>query len=119
MIGNPFSIFTIVLIVFSTSILANFQMFSSEYILWDKTVIEYILAIVVLVIVILFISGFQKPRNGGSRKNHPSGYHGVYSHDSQSPDTEVYFPVLKDFSSVMPMNKREDRKKTETYQPQR
>jgi len=84
-------------------------------------VIEYILAVIVLAFVILLIFGSGKPRYRGPRssKDHPSDYHGVYSHDSKSPDSDVYFPVLKDFSSIMPMNKREERKKTETYQNRR
>ena len=80
--------------------------------------IEYILAVVVLAAVIVFFSGSGKPRNRGPRtsKDHSSDYQGVYSHDSQSPDSDVYFPVLKDFSSLMPMNKREERKRTRTFQ---
>jgi hypothetical protein len=82
--------------------------------------IEYVLAVIVLAVVLLLIFGSGKPRNGSPRINgHSSDYHGVYSHDSQSPDADVYFPVLKDFSSIMPMNKREERKKTETYQNRR
>jgi len=74
--------------------------------------IEYILAVFVLAIVILLLlSGRENSRNRGSGKDH-----GVYSHGSHSPDSEVYFPVLKDSTSPMPMNKREERKKTETYQ---
>ena len=82
--------------------------------------IEYILAVIVLAIVILLVSGMGKPRNSGPRiRGDSSEYHGIYSHDSKSPDADVYFPVLKDFSSIMPMNKREERKKTETHQPRR
>lgn len=74
--------------------------------------LEYILAGFVLAIVLLlFLSGRENPRYRGSGNDH-----GVYSHGSKSPDSEVYFPVLKDSSSIMPMNKREERKKTETYQ---
>jgi hypothetical protein len=81
--------------------------------------IEYILAAIVLAVVILLVFSSGSSRNRGSRisKDHSSNYHGVYSHDSKSPDSDVYFPVLKDFSSIMPMNKREERKKTETHQP--
>jgi hypothetical protein len=73
---------------------------------------------VVLAGVILLFLGLEKPRKTGPRtfKDHSHDYHGVYSHDSQSPDAEVYFPVLKDFSTFMPMNKREERKKTKTFQ---
>ena len=80
--------------------------------------IEYILAMFVLAAVIISLSGLGKPRKTGPRtfKDHSHEYHGVYSHDSQSVDTEVYFPVLKDFSSIMPMNKRKERKKTRTFQ---
>ena len=84
--------------------------------------LEYILAAFILVIVfLLLLSGRENSRTRGSSKYNrgSSKYHGVYSHDSQSPDSDVYFPVLKDFSSIMPMNKREERKKTETYQPRR
>ena len=83
--------------------------------------IEYILAVFVLAIVVLLVFSSGSSRNRGSNisKHHRSDYHGVYSHDSKSPDSDVYFPVLKDFSSIMPMNKREERKKTETYQPRR
>ena len=82
--------------------------------------IEYILAVFVLAVVILLVSSAGSPRNRGPRIRDDSiDYHGVYSHDSKSPDSDVYFPVLKDFSSIMPMNKREERKKTETHQPRR
>ena len=74
--------------------------------------IEYIVAVFVLaIVVLLFLSSRENSRNRGSTE-----YRSVYSHGSQSPDSEVYFPVLKDSTSPMPMNKREERKKTETYQ---
>ena len=80
--------------------------------------IEYILAVVVLAAVIVFLSGSGKPRTRGPRihKDHSHDYQGVYSHGPRSPDAEVHFPVLKDFSSIMPMNKREERKRTRTFQ---
>lgn len=80
--------------------------------------IEYILAVVIPIVVIVFLFSLGKPRKRGPRtsKDHSHDYHGVYSHDSQSPDADVYFPVLKDFSSIMPMNKREERKRTKTFQ---
>jgi hypothetical protein len=80
--------------------------------------IEYVLAVVILATAIILLFGLGKPRKKGPRtlKDHSHDYHGVYSHDSHSVDTELYFPVLKDSSSVFPMNKREERKKTETYQ---
>ncbi|MGY5871453.1 MAG: hypothetical protein RTV72_04330 [Candidatus Thorarchaeota archaeon] len=83
--------------------------------------IEYILALIVLATVILLLSGFRKPRNRGSStsKSYSDDYRGVYSHGPHSPDTEVHFPVRKDSTSVFPMNKRKERKKTETHQPRR
>jgi hypothetical protein len=83
--------------------------------------IEYILAAFALVVVILLVINSKSSPNRRPRipKDHSHEYHGVYSHDSKSPDSDVYFPVLKDFSSIMPMNKREERKKTETYQPRK
>jgi FtsZ-interacting cell division protein ZipA len=79
--------------------------------------IEYILAAIVLAIVIILLGSLGKKHRRGSStfKDHPSDYHGVYSHDSRSPDAEVYFPVLKDSTSIMPMNKKEEREKTETF----
>lgn len=79
--------------------------------------IEYFLAVIVLaVVIVLFSSLGNKRRRGPSTFTDRSGeYRGVYSHDSQSPDAEVYFPAQKDSTSLMPMNKREERKKTETF----
>ncbi|MCK5265583.1 MAG: hypothetical protein KAR03_08245 [Candidatus Thorarchaeota archaeon] len=83
--------------------------------------IEYILALVVLAAAILLLSGLGKPRKRGPRTStsYSDDYHGVYSHSSKSPDAEVHFPVRKDSTSVFPMNKRKERKKTETHQPRR
>jgi len=83
--------------------------------------IEYILALVVLAAVILLLYGSRKPRRRGPRtyKDYPHDPRGVYSHGSNSPDAEVYFPTRKDSTSVFPMNKRKERKKTETHQPRR
>jgi len=83
-------------------------------------VIEYILAVIVLAVVILLLSGLGTDRRRPRiPKDHSDDYHGVYSHGPKSVDTEVHFPVFKDFSGVFPMNKREKRKKTETHQPRR
>jgi len=83
-------------------------------------VFEYILAVIVLAIVILIFSSIGTDRRGPRiPRDHSEDYQGVYSHGSKSVDTEVHFPVFKDFSSVFPMNKREKRKKTETHQPSR
>ena len=83
--------------------------------------IEYILALLVLVAVILLLSNLGKPRRRGPRtyKDYPYDPRGVYSHGSNSADGEVYFPTRKDSTSVFPMNKRKERKKTETYQNRR
>ena len=80
--------------------------------------IEYILAVVLLGIIILILSGVGSDRRRGRiLRDHSDDYQGVYSHGPKSVDTEVHFPVLKDFSGVFPMRKREERKKTETHQP--
>ncbi|MCK4567996.1 MAG: hypothetical protein KAU48_11885 [Candidatus Thorarchaeota archaeon] len=83
--------------------------------------IEYLLALLVLAAVILFLFDRGEPRRRGSRtsKDYPHDPRGVYSHGSNSADVEVHFPVRKDSTSVFPMNKRKERKKTETYQPRR
>ena len=82
--------------------------------------IEYILALLVLAVVILFLSGIgTDKRRARIPRDHSGDYQGVYSHGPKSVDAEVHFPVFKDFSSVFPMNKREKRKKTETHQPRR
>ena len=83
--------------------------------------IEYILALIVLAVVILLLSGLGKPRRRGPRtsKDYSHDSRGVYSHGSNSADAEVHFPVRKDSTSVFPMNKRKERKKTETHQPRR
>jgi len=83
--------------------------------------IEYILAVIVLAVVLLLVFGSGKPRRTGpnTSAHYKDEYHGVYSHDSLSPDANVHFPVRKDSTSVFPMNKREERKKTETYQNRR
>jgi hypothetical protein len=80
--------------------------------------IQYILAMVILATTVILFFGLGKPHKRGpsTPKDYSHDYHGVYSHDSQSPDAEIYFPVLKDFSTFMPMNKREERKKTQTHQ---
>ncbi len=81
--------------------------------------IEYIAAIVVLAVVIILLSVSRKPRRRGPRayRDYPHDPRGVYSHGSNSADAEVYFPTRKDSTSVFPMNKRKERKKTETHQP--
>ncbi|MHA1862733.1 MAG: hypothetical protein ACTSWA_03110 [Candidatus Thorarchaeota archaeon] len=83
--------------------------------------IEYILALIVLAVVILFLSGLGKPRrrSSGISKDYSHDPRGVYSHGRDSADGEVYFPTRKDSTSVFPMNKRKERKKTETHQPRR
>ncbi len=83
--------------------------------------IEYILALLVIAAAILFLSDRGKPRRRGSRtsKDYPHDPRGVYSHGSSSADAEVHFPVRKDSTSVFPMNKRKERKKTDTHQPRR
>jgi hypothetical protein len=83
--------------------------------------IEYILAVIILAVVILLISGIGKPRRRGPRtsKSYSDDHRGVYSHGTHSADAEVHFPVRKDSTSVFPMNKRKERKKTETHQPRR
>ena len=82
--------------------------------------IEYILALIVLAVVILFLSGLGTDRRRSRiPRDHSQDYQGVYSHGSKSVDTEVHFPVRKDSTSVFPMNKRKERKKTETHQPRR
>ena len=82
--------------------------------------IEYILAVIIVAIVILLLSGLGTDRRGPRiPRDHSDDYHGVYSHGSKSVDAEVHFPVRKDSTSVFPMNKRKERKKTETHQPRR
>lgn len=83
--------------------------------------IEYILAVIVLAVVIFLVSGMGKPRRRDSRtsKDYSHDPRSVYSHGSDSADGEVYFPTRKDSTSVFPMNKRRERKKTETHQPGR
>jgi len=83
--------------------------------------IEYIIAFLILAAVILYLAGLGGPRRRGSRtyKDYPHDPRGVYSHGSNSADAEVYFPTRKDSTSVFPMNKRKERKKTETHQPRR
>lgn len=80
--------------------------------------IEYILALIGLAIVIILLSGLRTDRKKPQiSRDHSQDYQGVYSHGPKSVDTEVHFPVLKDFSSIFPMSKRTERKKTETHQP--
>lgn len=83
--------------------------------------IEYLLALLVLAAAILFFFDRGEPRRRGSHasKDYPHDPRGVYSHGSSSADTEVHFPVRKDSTSVFPMNKRKERKKTDTHQPRR
>jgi hypothetical protein len=83
--------------------------------------IEYILAVIVVMAIIIIISGLGKPHKRGPRtsKDYLHDPRSVYSHGSDSPDGEVYFPTRKDSTSVFPMNKRRERKKTETHQPRR
>ena len=83
--------------------------------------IEYILTLLVLAVVILFLFGRGEPRRRGSltSKDYPHDPRGVYSHGSNSADAEVHFPVRKDSTSVFPMNKRKERKKTDTHQTRR
>jgi hypothetical protein len=80
--------------------------------------IEYVIAVAFLAGVILLLLNLKRSRRTASHttKEHRHDYHGVYSHDSHSLDAEAYFPVLKDSASVFPMNKREEREKTETFQ---
>lgn len=83
--------------------------------------IEYVLVIVVLAVIIVLAFGTGKPRRKGppTSKSYSDDYHGVYSHSSKSIDSEAHFPVRKDSTSIFPMNKRKERKKTETHQPRR
>ena len=93
-------------------------MVSVVSIIRGNRMIEYILAMIVLGVVILFLSGLGTDRrNSRIPRDHSDDYQGVYSHGAKSVDTEVHFPVFKDFSGIFPMNKREERKKTETHQP--
>lgn len=84
----------------------------------EKKLIEYILAVIVLAVVILLVFTSGKPRRTGptTSTHYKDEYHGVYSHDSLSPDANVHFPVRKDSTSVFPMSKRTERKKTKTHQ---
>jgi len=79
--------------------------------------IEYILAVIVLAIVILLVSGMGKPRTRGPRTS--DGQTMLYSHDSRDIAAEVYVPAIRDSAAPFPLSKREERKKTETHQPRR
>lgn len=79
--------------------------------------IEYILAVIILAAVILLVSGLGKPRTRGPRRS--DGQTMLYSHDSRDIAAEVYFPTFRDSTAPFPLSKREEREKTETYQPRR
>lgn len=76
------------------------------------------MAVIIVMIIISFLFGMGDPRKRGSKTEKPYSeeYHGVYSHGSRSVDTELHFPVLKDSTAPFPMNKREEREKTETFE---
>jgi len=43
----------------------------------------------------------------------------LYSHDSRDKVAEVYYPAIRDSTALFPLSKKEEREKTETYQPRR
>ena len=51
-----------------------------------------------------------------SRPNLSEGPTRLYTHDSRDVMTEVYYPAIRDSAAVFPSGKREERKKTETFQ---
>jgi hypothetical protein len=80
--------------------------------------IEYILALIILAGVILLVFGFAKPRSRGTR--HVSDDHTmVYKSDSNDVVADSYYPGIRGSVGPFPVGKREERKKTETYQNQR
>jgi hypothetical protein len=85
------------------------------YLSLGEKMIEYILALVVLAALILLLSG--KPRRG--TRHLSDGQTMLYSHDSRDTSAEVYLPAFRDSAAPFPRSKREEREKTETYQPRR
>jgi hypothetical protein len=77
--------------------------------------IEYILALVILVAIILIVAGLEQPRRGSLRKL-SNDHSMVYKSDSNDPVAESYYPGIRGSVGPFPIGKREERKKTETYQ---
>jgi hypothetical protein len=77
--------------------------------------IEYILALIVFSAAILIALSLGKPRNRGTR--HISDDRTmVYKSDSNDVVAESYYPGIRGSVGPFPVGKREERKKTETYQ---
>ena len=83
--------------------------------------IEYILALIVLAVVILIFSGVGKSRTEGPRRisEESKGQIMMYKSDSIDVVADSYYPGIRGSVGPFPVGKKEERKKTETYQPRR
>jgi hypothetical protein len=82
------------------------------------TILGYaILGVFLLAVVIFFASDSRRTRI--RRPTKPKGPTMLYSHDSRDKVAEVYYPAIRDSTALFPLSKKEEREKTETFQPKR
>jgi len=74
-----------------------------------------ILAFFIFAVAIIIYAGSDRRTSRASEK--PEGLTMLYSHDSHDEAAGVYYPGIRGSSTVpFPIGKREERKKTETFQ---
>lgn len=77
--------------------------------------IEFVSALVIVVVVILLFVGVRKPRLEGPRQISPEQTM-VFKSDSTDVVSESYYPGIRGSVGPFPIGTREERKKTETFQ---